>query len=66
MGSGFNRDLKYDSVCGAAVLVSRNGIVVGSVELRGGRFVPVDLSGEVVGNFATLHDARAALLAQRR
>jgi hypothetical protein len=46
--------------------VSRNGIVVGSVELHGGRFVAVDFGGEVVGNFATLNDAREALLQARR
>jgi len=43
-------------------VVAPNGSVVGSVELHAGRFVPVDLSGEIVGNFATLHDAREALL----
>jgi hypothetical protein len=32
---------------------------------HGGRFVPFDLSGEVVGNYATLFDARAALLQAR-
>jgi len=47
-------------------VVSRNGIVVGAVELHGGRFVPVDISGEVVGNYATLHDAQQALLTQAR
>jgi len=47
-------------------VVSRNGIVVGSVELHAGRFVPVDISGEVQGNFATLNDAREALLQARR
>jgi hypothetical protein len=31
-----------------------------------GRFVAVDLGGEVVGNYATLFDARAALLQARR
>jgi hypothetical protein len=41
--------------------VLRNGIVVGSVELQGGRFVAVDISGATIGKFATLHDARAAL-----
>ena len=46
-------------------VVSPNGIVIGSVELHGGRFVPVDLGGEVVGNFATLNDAREALLQAR-
>jgi hypothetical protein len=40
--------------------------VIGSVELHGGRFGPVDLGGEVVGNFATLNDAREALLQARR
>jgi hypothetical protein len=40
--------------------------VVGSVELHAGRFVAVDLGGEVVGNYATLFDARAALLQARR
>jgi hypothetical protein len=38
----------------------------GAVELHGGRFVPVDLIGEVVGNYATLFDARAAPLQARR
>ena len=37
-----------------------------AVELHGGRFVPVDLSGEVFGNYATLNDAREALLQSRR
>jgi hypothetical protein len=38
----------------------------GAVELHDGRFVAVDLSGAVVGNYATLNDAREALLTQRR
>jgi len=46
--------------------VSRNGVVVGSVELHGGRFVAVDISGATIGNFATLNDAREALLQARR
>jgi hypothetical protein len=36
--------------------VSRNGSVVGSVELHGGRFVAVYISGATIGNFATLHE----------
>ena len=47
-------------------VVSKNGIVVGAIELHAGRFVPVDISGEALGNFATLHDAREALLQVRR
>jgi hypothetical protein len=43
-------------------VVSRNGIVIGSVELHAGRFVAVDLGGEAFGNYATLYDAREALL----
>jgi hypothetical protein len=35
------------------------------VELHAGRFCPVDLGGEVVGNYATLHDAREALATRR-
>jgi hypothetical protein len=45
---------------------SRNGVVVGSVELHAGCFVAVDVSGEIVGNYATLHDAREALTQTRR
>ena len=46
--------------------VSRNGIVVGAVELHGGRFVAVDISGATIGKFATLNDAREALAQARR
>jgi hypothetical protein len=45
--------------------VSRNGSVVGSVELHAGRFVAVYISGATIGNFATLHDAREALATRR-
>jgi len=46
--------------------VSRNGIVARSVELHGGRFVAVVISGAVVGSFATLNDAREAVAQARR
>ena len=36
--------------------------MIGSVELHAGRFVAVDLGGEAFGNYATLYDAREALL----
>ena len=44
---------------------SVSGCIVGHIAGRG-RFVPVDLRGVVVGNYATLNDAREALLTQRR
>ena len=49
-------------------VVSRNGVVVGSVELDGsaGAYVALDISGRPLARkFATLFDARQAVLAQR-
>jgi hypothetical protein len=46
--------------------LSATGIVTGTVELRGNRFVALDSAGRVVGNYATLFDARAALTQARR
>jgi hypothetical protein len=39
--------------------------VVSSFELHGGRLVALDISGAVVGNFATLNDARGPLTQAR-
>ena len=46
--------------------MSRNGIVIGSVELQGNGFVAYNISRAVIGKFNSLTDARHALLMQRR
>jgi hypothetical protein len=46
--------------------LSTTGIVVGSVELIGTTFVAYNISGNPVGKFASLTDARQALVMQRR
>jgi hypothetical protein len=60
------RNVASERRCHRWPAVSRTGIVVGSVELHAGRFVAVDSSGAVVGNYATLRDAREALTQARR
>jgi len=46
--------------------LSPNGIVTGTVELRGNRFIALDAAGRLVGKFNSLNDARRALTQARR
>jgi hypothetical protein len=41
--------------------VSDGRVAVGKVELRRGAFVAIDIAGNIVGSFSTLHEAARAL-----